>query len=266
MTPQERDLILSVAQRLRSTQLTDKDLEAERFIQNEIGSQRDALYLLTQAVIVQEQGLRHAQERIQQLERDLQIAQQQATGAAAQPHRGFLGGLFGGSQPAAAPPQPAAPPGAAAPPPMVPGGGGGAGTFRKTAAGAAAGVVGGQLIWQGLHNMFGGAHGSGSFFGGPAGAAPAGSWGGDWSAPATTGRPLDAGDSGIRDANYGGGGDFGAQEQDTGNDQYGGGGDFGNDASDEDDGGGGDFGDDDQESGGGGDFGNDDDNSSGGDF
>ena len=69
MTPQERELILGVAQRLRTATLTQKDSEAERLILAEIGSQRDALYLLTQAVIVQEQGLRHAQERIQRWRR-----------------------------------------------------------------------------------------------------------------------------------------------------------------------------------------------------
>ena len=60
MTPQERDLIQAVAQRLRQTTPSEKDYEADRLIQTEIGSQRDALYLLTQAVIVQEQALKHA--------------------------------------------------------------------------------------------------------------------------------------------------------------------------------------------------------------
>src|SRR5437764_3978118 len=100
MTPQERDLILEVARRLRGTRLSEKDPEAERLIRAEIGSQPDALYLLTQAVVVQEQGLRHAQERIQELE-----AQRPGGG----PGRGsFLGGPAGGA-PAAAPPPPAAP-------------------------------------------------------------------------------------------------------------------------------------------------------------
>ncbi len=57
MTPQERELIDAVAQRLRGTRLPEKDAEADRFIRAQIGSIPDALYLLTQAVIVQEQGL-----------------------------------------------------------------------------------------------------------------------------------------------------------------------------------------------------------------
>jgi hypothetical protein len=143
MTPQERELIQTVAQRLRATPLTEKDHEAERFIQSEIGSQPDALYRLTQTVIVQEQGLRHAQERIQQLEAQVQPSQ-------ARPGS-FLSSLFGGGSPSgmAAPPPP--------PPPFGPApNGSAAGSFLRSAAATAAGVVGGQLIYDGLRNMFGG--------------------------------------------------------------------------------------------------------------
>ncbi len=166
MTPQERELIEAVAQRLRGARLTEKDAEAERFIQAEIGSQPDALYLLTQAVIVQEQGLKHAQERIGQLEAALQQA-------GAQPkHGGFLSSLFGGGQ--ASPQLPAVPPQPAYGPP--PAGLSAAGSFLRTAAAAAAGVVGGQLIFDGLRHMFGGGFGGyggapfgggGGFLGGP---------------------------------------------------------------------------------------------------
>jgi hypothetical protein len=163
MTPQERELIEAVAQRLRGARLTEKDAEAERFIQAQIGSQPDALYLLTQAVIVQEQGLKHAQERIQQLE----AAVQQAGGQ--QKHGGFLSSLFGGGQ-AAAPQPPAVPQQPAYGP--APAGPSAAGSFLRTAAAAAAGVVGGQLIFDGLRNMFGGGFGGspfggGGFLGGP---------------------------------------------------------------------------------------------------
>src|SRR5438105_2617048 len=120
MTPQERELIEAVAQRLRAAQLPQKDAEAERFIRAQIGSVPDALYLLTQAVIVQEQGLKHAQERIAQLEAAVQQA------GAAPRQGGFLGGLFGGGSTPA--PQPAPPP-AYAPPPAA--GPGGAGTFLR---------------------------------------------------------------------------------------------------------------------------------------
>jgi hypothetical protein len=230
MTPQERELILGVAQRLRTANLTQKDNEAERLILSEIGAQKDALYLLTQAVIVQEQGLRHATERIQQLEANSQ-----------QGHGGFLSNLFGGGSPAPAPAPP--PPAYSSPPPA--GGGSGVGTFLGTAAAAAAGAVGGQLIYDGMRHLFDGPSlsghqpGGGFLDSGPPNPAGGGSWG----------VPQDVGSSG-------GGGDFaGTETSDTDSES---GGDFGGDAQDDDDSQGGDFGntdpDDDDSQGGGGDF------------
>jgi hypothetical protein len=237
MTPQERDLILGVAQRLRNANLTQKDRDAEQLILAEIGAQKDALYLLTQAVIVQEQGLRHAQERIQQLQ------------AGQQGHGGFLSGLFGGGS-AAPPPQ--APPAYAAPPAS---GGGGIGTFLGTAAAAAAGVVGGQLIYDGMRHFFGAqgmpAPQSGGFLGGSPVAQPVmgGDIGGSRSQP--------------QDTDYSGsGGDFGGDAGDQS------GGDFGGDTGDQESGG--DFGEDQEDADTGGDFGDsdaaDDDSQGGGDF
>jgi hypothetical protein len=166
MTPQERELIEAVAQRLRGTRLTEKDGEAERFIQSQIGTLPDALYLLTQAVIVQEQGLKHAQERIGQLEASLQQA------GTAPRHGGFLSSLFGGGAAPTPPPAPPPPPPAYAPPP---GGPSPVGSFLRTAAATAAGVAGGQLIFDGLRHLFGGGFdgvpgfggGGGGFLGGP---------------------------------------------------------------------------------------------------
>ncbi len=250
MTPQERDLILEVAQRLRGTRLTEKDPEAERLIRAEIGSQPDALYLLTQAVIVQEQGLRAAQERIRELEA--------ARGQGGAPGRGsFLGGLTGGAQ-AAAPPPPAAMPAA-------PAGPSGVGSFLRTAAAAAAGVVGGQLIFDGMRHLFGGgpglpwSHGVGAmpnapFFGGPFGGA-----GGGEAYPAAPGRHHRQPDPWQADEDTSARGDYGAAGGDFGDDTGASGGDFGE--ADEDDsadptGAGGDF--DDSGDAGGGDFGSDD--------
>jgi hypothetical protein len=276
MTPQERDLIQGVAQRLRSTPVTDKDSEADRFIQGEIGSNKDALYLLTQAVIVQEQGLKHAQDRIRHLETDLQAARQQAPAPAKS--GGFLGGLFG-SHPAQSPPPPQPP--AYAPPqppayaqPMpaaaAPGGGSGVGSFLKTAAAAAAGAAGGALIYDGLKNMFGGAFG-----GMPYGGMPLGGGGFLGSGPAiieenVTNVYNDPSRGGLLGGTagspgYGGGtsgGDFGDPDAAGGTS----GGDFGSDDSGSTSGG--DVGDSrDQNLTSGGDYGTDeDDDTSGGDF
>jgi len=243
MTPQEHELILGVAQRLRNANLTHKDPEAERLIQMEIGSQKDALYLLTQAVIVQEQGLRYAQERIRQLE-----------AASSQPAQGgFLSSLFGSSSPAppAAPVQPVSAPPAA---------GGGMSSFLGTAAAAAAGAVGGQLIYDGMRHLFTG--------------TPGASWpqGGGFlgSNPPPVSDVVN-----VHEPTRGGNSDGAAIEpQDTA--WSGSGGDFGTESSsgsgDDTDGAnsGGDFGEAEDEDSGGGDFGDADstgsDSSGGGDF
>jgi uncharacterized protein len=240
VTLQERDLILEVAQRLRNTRLPEKDLEADRLIRAEVGSQPDSLYLLTQTVIVQEQGLRHAQERIRQLE----------SGAAGPSRGSFLGGA--GTAPAALPAAlPATP---AGPPPPPPAGGGSAvGSFLGTAAAAAAGAVGGQLIYEGMRHMFGG-HGA---WGAPPAAGPAfpregGRTSPEESWPSTPARrdrapdrpEDDAGPAGgdFEDAGAGAGGDFGEEDAGAGGD-FGeedvGGGDFDDEDADAD----GDFGD-----------------------
>jgi hypothetical protein len=237
MTPQERDLILAVAQRLRGAPPMNKDQEADQFIRSTIGTLPDALYQLTQAVIVQEQGLRHAQERIQQLETAAQQAPAQHS---------FLGGLFGGSSP---PPQPAPPPVPAAGPPS----GSGFGTFLKTAAGAAAGVVGGQLIWDGLRHLGGGPGAVSGAMPWSTPQRPTADWGsgGSFATPDTSVDPQ---------SNDYSGGSFGqdtdAATQDDSGDVQGGGGDFDTDQDQDaqDDGDGGDFGGDDSDNSGGGDF------------
>jgi hypothetical protein len=213
MTPQERDLIVAVAQRLRGTQLMEKDYEAERLIQSEIGNQPNALYLLTQMVIVQEQGLRHAQEHIQQLEAQLQTTQ-------ARPGS-FLSGLFGGgsTRSATGSPMPSPAPNAASSAP----GGSAAGSFLRSAAGTAAGIIGGQLIYDGLRNMLGGSSHSagGAFPSGPPVSAPISepnnperssiSGGSDWD------EDLDAtDDSEDDDDSLAGGGDFDTDSEGSG--------------------------------------------------
>jgi uncharacterized protein len=215
MTSQERDLILAVAQRLRGTSVPEKDYEAERLIQNDIGSQPDALYRLTQAVIVQEQGLRHAQERIQQLEAQLQAAQEPR-------HGDFLSNLLGGGSPA----PPSAPYGASSPAPSP--GGGGAGNFLRSAAATAAGVAGGQLIYDGLRQMFGGS----SF--------PAGMGGGFLANPSIVTNVYDQDKPGQNETSVGAGGSWtddndSAHDAADNDDSLSEGGDFDTDSDDDGD-------------------------------
>jgi hypothetical protein len=123
MTPRERELILKVADNVRAADRSEIDPEAERLIRTEVAAQRNAAYLLTQRVIVQELGLRRAQEHIEELEDRLRRA-----GLPAGPGRGYEGG---------------APPAA----------GDGAGNFLRTAVATAAGVIGAQLISDGVRHL-----------------------------------------------------------------------------------------------------------------
>jgi len=109
MTPDERQLISGLFDRIRSNGPVEKDRDAESLINQAVRQTPDSAYLLVQSVLAQEHYLQEAASRIEELEarmRDLEdeVAQQQAA-----PQRSgggsFLGGLFGGSQSA---PQPAA--------------------------------------------------------------------------------------------------------------------------------------------------------------
>ena len=64
-----------------------RDRDAEALIQQRLRDFPPAPYYMAQTILIQEQALRLAQERIEQLE-----ASQRPTG-------GFLGGLFGGDEP-----------------------------------------------------------------------------------------------------------------------------------------------------------------------
>lgn len=167
MTPQEQELIQGVADRLRTANLTEKDSEAESFIQTEIGTQPDSTYVLTQAVILQEQALKQAQTQIENLKKRAEQARQETDRVPQQPPgASFLGGLFGGdgrqrsatsaTRPAGRTVQrdPWGKQGAASQ--ATPGAGGGFGSFMRGAASVAVGVAGGHLLANALQDMLGG--------------------------------------------------------------------------------------------------------------
>lgn len=193
MTPQEKDLITTLLERLRGAAGQPKDPEADALIRQAMAEQPDAPYLLTQTVLIQDISLHTAQNRIAELEKQLADAQ------AAKPAPSFLGGLFGRSEPAApaasgsvpsagpwsrpqppsAPPQQTMAPAAFAQPgygqggyAQPPGGmgsvfgSGGGGGFLRQAATTAAGIAGGALLFQGIESLFGRGMGGGGFFGG----------------------------------------------------------------------------------------------------
>ncbi|MFI5000334.1 MAG: DUF2076 domain-containing protein [Reyranellales bacterium] len=150
MQPEERDLIAGLFGRLKEFEGQPRDAEAERLIGTLGSGQPAAGYLLVQTVLVQEQALKVAQERIADLEAKV--------GAAPAPASGFLGSAPKispwGSGPAASPTrsplQAAVAPAPA--PAQAPAGGG----FMRQALATAAGVAGGALLFEGIRNMMGG--------------------------------------------------------------------------------------------------------------
>lgn len=108
MTPQERDVINGIFERLKQAATQQRDPEAERHIASLVAQQPYATYALAQSVYVQEQALTSLQAQVEQLQAEIGQLQQAAQQQAAQPQAsgGFLSGLFGGG---AARPQPQAP-------------------------------------------------------------------------------------------------------------------------------------------------------------
>ena len=167
MTPQEQQMIDGLIDRIRNTQVTDKDLDAERYLQQGLAGNLDALYILAQTVLVQQYGLNQAQQQIQQLQAALDEARQhiQQSGGS------FLSKIFGSSaaaqqtqyQPANNPgyPPPYAP--AYAPAYTQPAYSSGGGSFLRGALQTAAGVAIGEAAFESMESLF---HG---FGGGPYG-------------------------------------------------------------------------------------------------
>lgn len=137
------------------------DPEADRLIQDLFSRHPEARYRLTQTALVQEHALVQAQNRIQELEWELEAASRQAQAAN---NRGFFG--FGGAKPAPMPPrpQPMQPPTPMNPAMMGRQGPGFLGTAMMTAAGVAGGMVLGNMLM-------------GAFGGGAAQAATGGAFG-----------------------------------------------------------------------------------------
>ena len=190
MTPEERQMITGLFDRMRQQGGVDKDRDAEALIRDTLRQMPDAPYMMVQTVLVQEMALQQAQEQVQDLEDRVRSLEAQ-TARPQQSSGSFLGGLFGGgSRPSAVPstgpagrqssgfggaPAPAARPGSpwgnssqAAGPggyqqqPMQQGGmapmqqqpaGGG---FMKSAMATAAGVAGGMLAANAISNMMNG--------------------------------------------------------------------------------------------------------------
>jgi len=165
MTPQERQLITELFDRLSTLEGAPREVAAERAIAEGMSRAPNAIYPLVQTVLVQDEALKRANARIQELESE--------PGSAPAENGSFLdsmrGALFGrdagprGSVPSVRPgtnnaaPVPEAStagPYAGIPSPtMAPGG-----SFLGNAAATAAGVIGGSLLLDGIRSMFGHEH------------------------------------------------------------------------------------------------------------
>lgn len=162
MQQQERDLISGLFERLKPFESQPRDGEVEQFIWGLAAKQPASAYLLVQTVLVQEQALKAAQDRIAELEAKI--------AAAPQPEAGFLAsapkiGPWGAprtsvpqTQAAPAPaassmaPSTRSPLQAAVSPQQQPAAGG---SFLRTAMMTAAGVAGGALLFEGIRNLMG---------------------------------------------------------------------------------------------------------------
>jgi uncharacterized protein len=187
MNAQEQQMLQGLVERVNRTSLVDKDADAEQLIQQTLGQNPDALYVLAQTVLVQGYALQQGQRQIADLRGQLEQARMQEP-----KHAGsFLGNLLGqhdGSQPAATAP----------PPPLTvqrqySGGGYGPGLeypsggypiageppagggFLRSALQTATGVAAGALAFEGIESLmhgFGHAAGYGADFGGIGGGRP----------------------------------------------------------------------------------------------
>ena len=177
MTPQERQLVDDLFDRLARVETTPRVADAERAIIDGLRRAPNAVYALVQTTLVQDEALKRADARIREL-----------SGEAAEPDSpGFLDSMreaftgrsrtsvpsvranaanqsdarwnTGGAVPNAGAAQ-ASP--YAAPPPQAAGFGGG--SFLGTAAASAAGMIAGSLLLNSISSMFGQRGGGSSAF------------------------------------------------------------------------------------------------------
>ena len=67
MTDEERQLIQGLTDRIRNAPAPQIDRDADNLIRQNIGQRPDALYILTQTVLIQEMALTQAKQQIEQL-------------------------------------------------------------------------------------------------------------------------------------------------------------------------------------------------------
>jgi uncharacterized protein len=174
MTPQEEQMLQDLTERINGTELQEKDPDAEQFLQQTLGRNPDALYILAQTVLVQQYALEQAKKQLADARGQLDALRQQPKHATS-----FLGNLLGRnedepSRQAPPPPPPLTQPQytpvvysgqPAVPSYGVPQSSG----FLRSALQTATGVAAGALAFEGIESLmhgFGHSAGYGSGFGG----------------------------------------------------------------------------------------------------
>ncbi|MBX6426863.1 MAG: DUF2076 domain-containing protein [Variibacter sp.] len=192
MTPEERELVVELFDRLAALERERRDPEAEQLIREGLARAPNAVYALVQTVLLQDEALRTANDRITALEEALRRAEE------AQEPRSFLGGRSASKWNTGSVVRGSVPPVRPSDRPMgvppafergrdepgeayrdapaggygSPWGGGatgepgrGAGSFLGTAAAVAAGAIGGSLLLSGIRSALAGQGDKGPFSG-----------------------------------------------------------------------------------------------------
>jgi hypothetical protein len=170
MTPDEKALLQNLFDRVEAAKDQPRDKEAEALIADAVRRAQHAPYLLVQTVLLQEEALKQADQRLHELESRLQELEQTRERPTS-----FLGGLgapflsgrktASGVPSVSRAPQPQYEPqptswnrGGYAPQPQ-------GGSFLSSALSTAAGVAGGALLFQGISSLFQGGHAYGGLGG-----------------------------------------------------------------------------------------------------
>jgi hypothetical protein len=178
MTPQERQQVNELFERLARLETAPRDADAAQAIAEGLARAPHAIYPLVQTVLVQDEALKRADARVRELSGE--DDSREAGGFLDSMRNALTGRSAHGSVPSVRPASPsepdprwnsggtmaaAAPSAAAAPAPSQ------GGSFLGTAAASAAGVIGGALLLNSISSMFG--HRSGAFAAdAPAAASP----------------------------------------------------------------------------------------------
>lgn len=178
MTPQERQLVEDLFDRLARLETAARDPEAERVIADGLARAPHAIYPLVQTVLVQDEALKRADARIRELSGD-GVEPPTGSGFLDSMRQALTGRSGATSVPSVRSGAPGTPdsrwnsggalPNAYAEPAQNSGFGGG--SFLGTAAASAAGVIGGALLLNSISSMFG-HHGTSAFAAAPPAASP----------------------------------------------------------------------------------------------